>query len=132
MRDFANQVKSTAKLKLLTVLTVCDIRGVGPNAWNNWKAVLLRELYSQTLSFLTEGSMSISKPEQIKTAKNLIVHQLDKNFALNLDKVLERHYDNFWLGLDSDTQLSLIRLLHGIPEEPIQIEIVADPHGMPQ
>ncbi len=127
VRDFANQVKSTAKLKLLTVLTVCDIRGVGPNAWNNWKAVLLRELYSQTLSFLTEGSMSISKPEQIKTAKNLIVHQLDKNFALNLDKVLERHYDNFWLGLDSDTQLSLIRLLHGIPEEPIQIEIVADP-----
>ena len=31
--------------KLLLVLTVADIRAVGPKVWNGWKAALLRELY---------------------------------------------------------------------------------------
>ena len=47
VRDFAQAVKSPTRLKLLTVLTVCDIRGVGPGVWNNWKAMLLRGLYAR-------------------------------------------------------------------------------------
>ena len=48
VRDFAKAVKTRKRLDLLTVLTVCDIRGVGPGTWNNWKAMLLRQLYKQT------------------------------------------------------------------------------------
>ena len=44
VRDFAKAVKTRKRLDLLTVLTVCDIRGVGPGTWNNWKAMLLRQL----------------------------------------------------------------------------------------
>ena len=33
IRDFARVVKSPARLKLLCVLTVCDIRGVGQGVW---------------------------------------------------------------------------------------------------
>lgn len=43
--DFVAVVQSPERLKLLLVLTVADIRAVGPNVWNNWKAGLLRELY---------------------------------------------------------------------------------------
>jgi len=39
----------------LTVLTVCDIRGVGPTTWNNWKAALIRALYRQTRRALEDG-----------------------------------------------------------------------------
>ncbi|WP_241380174.1 hypothetical protein, partial [Escherichia coli] len=53
VRDFAKVVKSPSRLKLLTVLTVCDIRAVGPGIWNNWKAMLLKALYSETLEHLT-------------------------------------------------------------------------------
>ncbi len=63
-RDFARVVKSPTRLKLLTVLTVCDIRGVGPGVWNNWKAMLLRTLYADTLEALTGGSQSTSRPER--------------------------------------------------------------------
>jgi len=42
VRDFAKAVKTVKRLDLLTVLTVCDIRGVGPDVWNNWKAALIR------------------------------------------------------------------------------------------
>jgi [protein-PII] uridylyltransferase len=43
--DFVSLVQSPERLKLLLVLTVADIRAVGPKVWNNWKAGLLRELY---------------------------------------------------------------------------------------
>jgi hypothetical protein len=36
------------RLKMLLVLTVCDIRGVGPGVWNGWKGQLLRTLYWET------------------------------------------------------------------------------------
>src|SRR5262249_14248407 len=41
---FAALVQSPERLRLLLVLTVCDIRAVGPNVWNGWKAALLRQL----------------------------------------------------------------------------------------
>jgi [protein-PII] uridylyltransferase len=47
VRDFAKLVKTVKRLDLLCVLTVCDIRGVGPDTWNNWKAVLIRALHGQ-------------------------------------------------------------------------------------
>ena len=50
VRDFARAVKSPTRLKLLIVLTVCDIRGVGPGVWNNWKAMLLARRSTPTRS----------------------------------------------------------------------------------
>ncbi len=44
IQDFVDRVQSPERLKLLLVLTVADIRAVGPKIWNGWKAALLREL----------------------------------------------------------------------------------------
>ncbi len=38
IETFAALIQSPERLRLLLVLTVCDIRAVGPNVWNNWKA----------------------------------------------------------------------------------------------
>ena len=48
VHGFAKAVKDVKRLDLLTVLTVCDIRGVGPGVWNNWKAQMIRALYRAT------------------------------------------------------------------------------------
>ena len=37
---FVDKVQSPERLNLLLVLTVADIRAVGPNVWNGWKAAL--------------------------------------------------------------------------------------------
>ena len=76
VRDFAQAVKSPTRLKLLTVLTVCDIRGVGPGVWNNWKAMLLRGLYGETLEFLTGGSEAASRPEREAAAREALAAEL--------------------------------------------------------
>ncbi|MEM7669826.1 MAG: [protein-PII] uridylyltransferase, partial [Pseudomonadota bacterium] len=65
VRDFANQVRSPERLRLLLVLTVCDIRGVGPGTWNNWKAQLLRNLYWDTRDMLTGGAEQASRQHRV-------------------------------------------------------------------
>ena len=52
---FAEIVGDLERLRLLLVLTVADIRAVGPGVWNNWKAQLMRELYAATEAFFRGG-----------------------------------------------------------------------------
>ncbi|MBB36602.1 MAG: [protein-PII] uridylyltransferase [Hirschia sp.] len=53
--EFAKLVGSVEKLRLLLVLTVCDICAVGPGVWNAWKGQLLRELYYAAEAALSSG-----------------------------------------------------------------------------
>ena len=69
VRDFAKLVKSRKRLDLLTVLTVCDIRGVGPNTWNNWKAMLLRKLYRDTAQALETGLEDLNRDKRENEAQ---------------------------------------------------------------
>ena len=62
-------MQSRERLKLLTVLTVCDIRGVGPGVWNNWKAQLLRTLYYETEPVLTGGISEVNRAQRIAVAQ---------------------------------------------------------------
>ncbi len=48
--DFMAVVQSPERLRLLLLITVADIRAVGPTIWNGWKGALLRDLYTKTLS----------------------------------------------------------------------------------
>src|SRR3546814_20250071 len=38
VKDFADLVQSPERLKMLFVLTVVDIKAVGPGVWNGWKS----------------------------------------------------------------------------------------------
>jgi [protein-PII] uridylyltransferase len=69
VRDFAKAVKTRKRLDLLTVLTVCDIRGVGPGTWNNWKAMLLRQLHAQTAEALEGGLEQVNRENREDEAK---------------------------------------------------------------
>jgi [protein-PII] uridylyltransferase len=50
--DFAELVQSPERLRLLLVLTVVDIRAVGPGVWNSWK----RQLLNDSLCFGRRGA----------------------------------------------------------------------------
>jgi [protein-PII] uridylyltransferase len=55
---FARIVENPERLRLLLVLTVADIRAVGPGVWNGWKGQLMRELYAATEAVFRGGRSS--------------------------------------------------------------------------
>ena len=55
---FAASVETPERLRMLLVLTIADIRAVGPGVWNGWKGQLLRELYGATETVFRGGRTS--------------------------------------------------------------------------
>ncbi len=110
VRDFAHMVRSPARLRLLLVLTVCDIRGVGPGVWNNWKAQLLRKLYWDTLDLLTGGVGEVTSARRVDDARRALGERLHGWSEDEIAVEIERHYPPYWLGLDTDTQVIFAEL----------------------
>ncbi|MGA1525508.1 MAG: [protein-PII] uridylyltransferase, partial [Planctomycetota bacterium] len=68
VRDFCDIVRSPERLRLLLVLTVADIRAVGPNVWNGWKAALLRELYWRADDLLSGHASDTKRESRVRSA----------------------------------------------------------------
>jgi len=54
----AREIQDTERLRMLYLLTVADCIATGPNAWNEWTATLLRELFLKTLNTLEHGELA--------------------------------------------------------------------------
>jgi [protein-PII] uridylyltransferase len=55
IQDFTDRVKSLERLRLLYLLTVVDIRAVGPGTWNSWKRPAARNLFEAAEEVLRLG-----------------------------------------------------------------------------
>ncbi|SFQ19912.1 [protein-PII] uridylyltransferase [Roseivivax halotolerans] len=126
VRDFAKAVQTKERLDLLCVLTVCDIRGVGPNVWNNWKAALLRALYRQTHRVLEDGMEAITRENRSVEAKKLLRERLDHWDKKDLRAETSRHYETYWQGLHVTAHVVFAELLKDIGTDEIRIDIHPD------
>ncbi|WP_375280778.1 [protein-PII] uridylyltransferase [Pseudooctadecabacter sp.] len=131
VRDFAKAVKTTERLDLLCVLTVCDIRGVGPGTWNNWKAVLIRALYRQTRYALENGMEALNREERGTEARRNLRAELNAETQepwaeKDIRTELARHYPPYWQGLHVTAHVDFARLLHGIGTDEVRIALTPD------
>ncbi len=109
--DFVQLVQSPERLRLLLVLTVVDIRAVGPNVWNGWKGQLLRELYRRAEYVLAGGNVATGRRERVAAAKEQVLKQLSELALRGVNTLLKRHYDAYWLSHDTDTIARHVRLM---------------------
>ncbi|MBO6776472.1 MAG: [protein-PII] uridylyltransferase [Marinibacterium sp.] len=126
VRDFAKAVQTVRRLDLLTVMTVCDIRGVGPDTWNNWKAVLIRALYRQTRRALKDGMEALTRANRGHEAKRALRTVLSHWSEADLRVELGRHYPPYWQGLHVTAHVTFARLLKGIADDEIRIDLYPD------
>ena len=105
IEDFASVVQSVERLKLLLILTVCDIRGVGPGVWNGWKGQLLRNLYFETELLLTGGFSEMSRADRTVAARERLREALDRWPQADRDRYVAQHYENYLLTVDLADQL---------------------------
>jgi [protein-PII] uridylyltransferase len=101
-KDFASTVQTPERLRLLLIVTVADIRAVGPGVWNDWKGQLLRELYAETETLMTGGDSSPERSLRIKSAKRELLERISDLSQVAREQSVARHYDSYWLAFDTD------------------------------
>ncbi|MEL6549489.1 MAG: [protein-PII] uridylyltransferase [Pseudomonadota bacterium] len=126
VRDFAKAVKTVKRLDLLTVLTVCDIRGVSPSTWNNWKAVLIRALYRQTRRGLEDGMEALNRENRGAEAKRNLAAALPHWSETELRREQARHYGPYWQGLHVTAHVVFAELLKDIGDEEVRVDLQPD------
>ncbi|MGH1418982.1 MAG: [protein-PII] uridylyltransferase [Hyphomicrobiaceae bacterium] len=102
IKDFAAIVQSPERLKLLLLLTVSDIRAVGPGTWNGWKGQLLRTLYYETEPTLAGGHSTIARSERVAMAQDELREKLKDWASDDINNFVERFYPDYWLRFDAD------------------------------
>jgi [protein-PII] uridylyltransferase len=111
VRDFVDAVQSPEMLRLLLILTVADIRAVGPGVWNGWKGQLLRELYYEAEALMTGGDAAPARSARIAEAKAALAERIADLPAAARERALTRHYDNYWLAFDAAAHERHARLM---------------------
>ena len=101
IRDFANIVQSPERLKLLLVLTVADIRGVGPGIWNGWKGQLLRGLYYETEPVVAGGHTQLASRDRVAAAQQVFRTAVAAWSPADVQRFVDRHYPDYWLKTDA-------------------------------
>jgi [protein-PII] uridylyltransferase len=112
IESFAKRVQTLERLKMLLVLTVCDIRAVGPGVWNGWKGELLRTLYWETEVVLAGGHSAIDRQRRVEKAQQELRAALPTWSDPDFDAYAQRHYPAYWLRVDLAHKVKHAKLLH--------------------
>ncbi|MDB5501866.1 MAG: UTP-GlnB [Tardiphaga sp.] len=116
IENFAAVVQSVEQMKLLTILTTADIRGVGPGVWNGWKAQLLRTLYYETEPVLTGGFSEVNRAQRIAVAQAEFRHNFTEWPEAELNTYIARHYPAYWLKVELSRKIRHARFLRASEE----------------
>jgi [protein-PII] uridylyltransferase len=111
IETLAARIQSIERLRLLLVLTVADIRAVGPKTWNNWKATLLRELYYRTADKLSGGLFAVAGETRVAEAIEALRAELADWTPADVEAHLARGQAAYWLGFDGPTLARHARLV---------------------
>ena len=124
--DFTAVVQSPERLKLLLILTVVDIRAVGPGVWNGWKGQLLRTLYAEAEPVLTGGHTGSSRQERVKEAQEAFLAHFPQWTESQIRTATSRHYDAYWLNVSLEKQVTHQALIDRSSPRDIVTEVHTD------
>ncbi len=118
--DFMAVVQSPERLRLLLLLTVADIRAVGPGVWNGWKGQLLRELYYETLAAMTSEDPRGRRRARIEAARERLAEELAQGSPPwpreRIAAWLARHEPGYWLAFPVEDLLHHARIVAAAEE----------------
>ncbi|BBC71160.1 bifunctional uridylyltransferase/uridylyl-removing protein [Altererythrobacter sp. B11] len=99
--DFVGEVHTLERLRLLTLLTIVDIRAVGPGIWNSWKRQLLGELYELAEERMRLGKATHYRAERVGAKKERVAEILGEKAAL-IGELEDRFDDAYWIAEPAD------------------------------
>ena len=99
--DFIEVVQSVENLRQLALLTIVDIRAVGPGTWNSWKRQLLGDLYELTEERLRLGHAKNNRSERVAAKKDTVRARLGAQAGL-VEKTGKQLNDAYWIAEQED------------------------------
>jgi len=106
--DFVRTVQSPERLRLLLILTVVDIRAVGPGIWTAWKKQLLRSLFDAAEERLRLGHKQRGRSEQVADRHAALAAELGWTRAAARAQA-RRLPDSYWLAEPPEWQVANAR-----------------------
>jgi [protein-PII] uridylyltransferase len=123
--DFAQIVQSAERLRLLLVLTVVDIRAVGPGVWNGWKRQLLTELFDAAEEVLRLGHKQKGREARIESKKEAVAAQFGFD-AGTFEKLARRLPESYWIAEPVEVIAANMVHIRQAGDAPLHIAAVPD------
>jgi [protein-PII] uridylyltransferase len=120
--EFVREVGSIDRLKALYLLTFADMRAVAPNVYNNWRDMLLSELYMRALKILEHGHREAVDPaRRLAAVKEEVKTQLAKAKAPadEIQKFLDEMPDRYFFTVPEDDVQLHFELMRALGEHPL-------------
>ena len=130
--DFVQDVQSPERLKLLLILTVADIRAVGPDIWNGWKASLMRDLYWRAEAVIGGAAPAevahIASGEALWDVKEKLAKQMGWDEA-RIEGYCAQFYPAYWTSFSTDRLLkqAIMSADINLQEQALVIDFDVDP-----
>ncbi|USI71728.1 [protein-PII] uridylyltransferase [Sphingomonas morindae] len=124
--DFAEQVQSPERLRLLLILTIVDIRAVGPGVWNGWKRQLLGQLYEAAEEVLRLGHKQKGRAERIGAKQERLAEALGWD-AARFAAYRQRMPESYWVAEAGDSLLANARMIAEADEAALPLSVFTQP-----
>ena len=122
--DFARLVQNRENLTMLYLLTFADISAVNPAAWTQWKAVLLQDLYLQTLAHL-DASAQAGEEERARLLAAVAAIRDAASKAFSFDEIeafLKAVPDQYLRYTPLERVLDHMRMMRALPDDHLVLQ----------
>jgi [protein-PII] uridylyltransferase len=110
-RDLAGEIKTRERLRLLLVLTVADIRAVGPGTWTAWKGQLLESLFREVEARLGGAAPNAERASRVHAVQDALRENLPGWSDVAFARVVSLFDESYWLGVPAEHHARHVRLL---------------------
>lgn len=121
--QFAKSMVSLDRLSMMFILTWADIRAVGPEAWTDWKGVLLYKLYQRAHDVLSKHEFSPQKiKDRMRQTKRDYVDQFpDEGQRQAFDQFLTAMPNRYLFAVPEADVGRHFRLYCALADQPVMI-----------
>jgi len=127
--EFAKTVGDIERLNLLYLLTFADVRAVGPEVWNQWKATLFQELYFKAMTVLDRGTFEVEEAgvKYERTKEHVVSILGPEGVARNtVEDYFELLPQRYFLSNSPDAIADHIKILQSFGTEPYVMTVRQD------
>ncbi|MBC2667085.1 [protein-PII] uridylyltransferase [Novosphingobium flavum] len=120
IQDLVEVVQSVERLRTLALLTIVDIRAVGPGVWNSWKRQLIGELYAAAEERLRLGHAEHHRSQRVALKKRAVAARLGARAGL-VETVGSQLGDAYWIAEPDDIIALNLAQLEAAKGQPLDV-----------